>query len=150
MPRLLAACAGFLLAVLWMDLMFDFQALGGPAILPEPVLASIAAYYARVTTGAWPLGAAIGTVMAIAVGGALVQALRHRESRGRDVLALVLVAAPVGLAFVRVFPDAVLLGASSDAAAVRTDLARAILYGHLFCLASIAGFLALQLGDRRR
>ncbi len=150
MSRLLAACAGFLLAVLWMDLMFDFQALGGATTLPEPVLASIAAYYARVTTGAWPLGAAIGTVMAIAVGGALVQVLRRRESRGRDVLAFVLVAAPVALAFVRVFPDAVRLGTSSDPPAVRTGLARAIFHGHLFCLASIAGFLALQLSDRRR
>jgi len=150
MPRLLAACAGFLLAVLWMDLMFDFQALGGPPVLPEAVLSSIAAYYARVTTRSWPLGAAIGTVMAIAVGGALIQVLRRRESRRRDVLALVLVAVPVGLALLRVFPNAVHLGMSSDPAAARSDLARAILHDHLVCLVFIAGFLALQLSDRSR
>src|SRR5262245_65427007 len=96
MPRLLAACAGFLLAVLWMDLMFDFQALGGPPVLPEAVLSSIAAYYARVTTRSWPLGAAIGSVMAIAVGGGLIQVLRRREPRRRDGLGLVLVGDPVG------------------------------------------------------
>jgi len=150
MPRLLAACAGFLLAVLWMDLMFDFQALGGPPVLPEAVLSSIAAYYARVTTRSWPLGAAIGTVMAIAVGGALIQVLRRCESRRRDVLGLVLVAVPVGLALLRVFPNAVHLGMSSDPAAARTDLARAILHDHLVCLVFIAGFLALQLSDRSR
>ena len=37
------AGAGFLLAVLWFDLMFDVQALRTPGPeLPEPVLASIA------------------------------------------------------------------------------------------------------------
>src|SRR2546422_6120331 len=51
----LTLTAGFLLAVLWFDLMFDAQALGrrpvgGP--LAEPVLASIAAYYRHVTTSA--------------------------------------------------------------------------------------------------
>ena len=51
------ACGGFLLAVLWMDLMFDVQVLrhrGSTAPLPEDVLASIAAYYRRVTTDAEP------------------------------------------------------------------------------------------------
>jgi hypothetical protein len=43
---LAAGGAGFLLAVLWFDLMFDVQALRerGP-VLPEAVLTSIAAYY---------------------------------------------------------------------------------------------------------
>ena len=52
MQRVLAACGGFLLAVLWFDLMFDVQVLrhGSAAVLPEPVLASIAGYYRRVTT----------------------------------------------------------------------------------------------------
>ncbi len=54
---LAAACAGFLLAVLWMDLMFDVQVLRHrDAALPEPVLASIAAYYRRATTTSRPMG----------------------------------------------------------------------------------------------
>ena len=58
MSALLAACGGFLLAILWMDLIFDVQVLGhrradGP--LPEPVLASIAAYYKRATTDSAPM-----------------------------------------------------------------------------------------------
>ena len=47
---LLTACGGFLLAVLWMDLIFDAQVLGhrrSGGELPEPVLASIAGYYQR-------------------------------------------------------------------------------------------------------
>ena len=49
--------AGFLLAVLWFDLMHDVQVRGHDAALelPEPVLASIAGYYARVTTAARPM-----------------------------------------------------------------------------------------------
>src|ERR1043166_2149382 len=47
---ILAACGGFLLAVLWMDLMFDVQVLPHRTPeLPEPVVSSIAAYYRRVT-----------------------------------------------------------------------------------------------------
>jgi len=37
---LVLAGAGVLLGVLWMDLMFDVQALGHAGDLPEPVLAS--------------------------------------------------------------------------------------------------------------
>ena len=42
MQTVVAACAGFLLAVLWFDLMFDVQ-LRGPraAALPDEVLISI-------------------------------------------------------------------------------------------------------------
>src|SRR6185312_1844083 len=46
-----SAGAGFLLAVLWFDLMFDVQARGGSEVSPA-ALSSIAYYYARVTTGA--------------------------------------------------------------------------------------------------
>ena len=56
MSAFVSAGAGFLLAVLWFDLMFDVQVLGhGPHALPERVLASIAAYYGRVTTAARPM-----------------------------------------------------------------------------------------------
>src|SRR5262249_5475829 len=150
MSRLLAACAGFLLGVLLMDLMFDVQALGGPTTLPEPALASIAAYYARVTSGAWPLGAGVGLVMAVAVGGALIQLLRDRESRGRHAPSLALLGVPGSLAFVRVFPNPVRLAMNRDPAPVRADLAHAILRDHLLCLALVAGFLAMQLRGRRQ
>ena len=47
---ILAACGGFLLAVLWMDLMFDVQVLRHRGeTLPEAVVDSIGAYYRRVT-----------------------------------------------------------------------------------------------------
>ena len=45
-----AAAAGFLLGVLWMDLMFDSQVRSGRGVLDESVLESIAGYYRRATT----------------------------------------------------------------------------------------------------
>ena len=47
MNAFVSAGSGFLLAVLWFDLMFDVQVLGGDeGELPEQTLASIAAYFA--------------------------------------------------------------------------------------------------------
>ena len=150
--RILTACGGFLFAVLWMDLMFDVQVLGAPADapLPPPVLASIAAYYHRVTTTAWPMGPLIGIVMMIGVAAAVVNAIRGDGPLWRRVLPILLIAAPVALALGRVFPDAVRLGAAADPPLVQSELARSICHGHLACLASIGALLVLQIGDRRR
>ena len=46
MTAVTALCGGFLLAVLWFDLMFDVQVLGHPpGPLPEEVLSSITIYW---------------------------------------------------------------------------------------------------------
>jgi len=65
MPTFAAAGAGFLLAVLWFDLMFDVQTRKHPreAVLPPGVLASISAYYRRVTTDAYPMNRLVVLVM---------------------------------------------------------------------------------------
>ena len=53
MNAVIAAGAGFLAAVLWIDLTFDVQVQRrGTDRAPDEVLASIAPYYRRVTTGA--------------------------------------------------------------------------------------------------
>src|SRR3954451_7239848 len=65
-----AAGAGFLLAVLWFALMVDVQARGGAG---EPALASIAAYYARVTTAARPMNRLIASVMALTLVAIIVE-----------------------------------------------------------------------------
>jgi hypothetical protein len=142
---LLAACGGFLLAVLWMDLMFDVQVLrhrsGGE--LPEAVLASIAAYYRRVTTTARPMGHLVGAVMAVALLGCGVQVVQG--PRGHGVASLALCGGPVLLAALRVVPNATRLATRADTALVQSALARAICREHLACLAGILAFVALQL-----
>jgi hypothetical protein len=148
--RVLPACAGFLLGVLWMDLMFDVQVLRQPggAPLPEPVLASIAGYYHRVTTDASPMGALIAAVMLVAVVAALWQLVRGPGLR--TAMAALLIAVPVALALGRIVPDAVRLGLRHDPIDVQSALARGICRDHLVCFASVAVFLILQLRGATR
>jgi len=130
---LLAACGGFLLAVLWMDLIFDVQVLRHRNVsepLPEPVLASIAAYYRRATTDSAPMSRLIAAVMA---------PLPLRLAAFAVLFSL------VALAAVRIVPDAVRLGGRSDPVEVQSALARGICRSHLVCFVGIAAFVALQI-----
>lgn len=147
-PLLLTACGGFLLAVLWMDLLFDVQVLRhrqAEAALPEPVLASIAAYYRRVTTDARPLGHLIGMVMILALAVLVVQIALGHGPRWLAWVSLLLAGGPVLLTLLRVVPNAVRLGSRADSALQQSALARSICRDHLLCLAGILGFVGLQL-----
>ena len=141
---------GFLLAVIWMDLMFDVQALRGPrgAPLPEPALASIAAYYRRVTTQASPMDQLIAVVMMGTVLGSVIALFRGPLPIGWGLGALALTAVPIGLALRRVFPNAQRLGARGDPPEVQSALAREIALAHLACFAAMLGFVAIQLFAR--
>jgi hypothetical protein len=146
MTALPVACGGFLLAVLWFDLMFDVQVRRHPeGDLPEAVLASIAGYYRRVTTDARPMSWAVALVMVIGVVSLLRQWLSGGAPAWASLGSLLLAAVPIALALGRVMPNAVRLGSRRDPVAVQSALARSIWRDHLFCLAAIAGFLALQL-----
>jgi len=145
---ILIGCGGFLLAVLWMDLMFDVQVLRHrqqKSELPESVLASIAAYYHRVTTAAKPMGHFIGTVMITTLIVLASQIAVNHESRWLTLLSLVLCCGPILLAFFRVYPNAVRLAARSDSLLRQSALARSICIDHLLCFAGILGFIALQI-----
>jgi hypothetical protein len=143
---ILAACGGFLLAVLWIDLMFDVQVLRhrGEA-LPESVLGSIGTYYRRVTTEAAPMGHLVGVVMLAAVATVVAFLGRGDEPRWAGWLSLGLCVPPVVLAQTRIFPAAARLGARQGSPAEQTRLARSICRAHLVCLAAISAFTALQL-----
>jgi hypothetical protein len=150
MPRILAACGGFLLAVLWIDLMFDVQVLaheprGAP--LPEHVLSSISAYYWRwrVVGEAVPMRRLISVVILVPVGGSLVQAFRGRASRWRQVLPVLLSGGTYALAAFRVFANAARLGARTDSAEVQSALAFAIFHDHVLCFLAIGAFITIQL-----
>src|SRR5260370_16932877 len=66
MPSFAAAGAGFLLAVLWFDLMFDVHTRKHAGdVLPPEVLASLANYYRRVTTDAYPMNRLVALVMVL-------------------------------------------------------------------------------------
>jgi hypothetical protein len=145
---ILAACGGFLLAVLWMDLMFDVQVMRSQhrdPELPEPVLASIAGYYRRVTTDASPMGHLVAVVMAITLITLVVQMVGGQGPRWRVLSSLLLCGVPILLAIGRVVPNAVRLGSRRDPAPRQSELARSICLDHLLCFAGMLGFVALQL-----
>src|SRR5215471_4283717 len=103
MRRVLAACGGFLLAVLWFDLMFDVQVLRHPeGPLPPLVLVSIASYYRRVTTDAVPMTHLVAVVMLVAVAGSLAEILRRRVSLGFGVALVAACGLPIGFTLARV------------------------------------------------
>ena len=105
MHRVLACCGGFLLAVLWMDLMFDVQVYGQPpGPLADEVVSSIAAYYLRVTTEADPMGRVIGGVMVVTVLGVTYQLIRGTFAFWLRALAAICAGLPISLALLRIFP----------------------------------------------
>jgi len=145
------ACGGFLLAVLWFDLMFDVQVLRHrTGDLPDDVLGSIAAYYRRVTVDARPMGHAVGLVMVVGLAAVLVQLGSGRVPRWAALASLALAVPPIAVAAGRVLPNAIRLGRRTDPIAVQSALARRICRDHLLCLAAIAGFLAVQLAVASR
>ena len=148
MNELVTAGGGFLLAVVWFDLMFDVQVLRhrDRAELPEEVLASISGYYARVTTAARPMNRLVALVM-VATLAALVAQLAGDDARNWAAAAsLALVGFAVLLAATRTVRSAVRLGARTDPPAVQTRLAHSICTDHLLCLAALVALLTLQLG----
>jgi len=147
-PSILVACGGFLVAILWIDLMFDVQVLrhrGRGTELPEPVLASIAGYYRRVTTTARPMGHVVGLVMAALVASLSIQITKEPGSRGLGLVSLLLCGGPIVLALGRIHPNAVRLAARKDPPPRQSALARSICREHLLCMAGMLGFVALQL-----
>jgi len=142
---LAAAGAGFLLAVLWFDLMFDVQALrGGDGELPEATLSSIAGYYRRVTTTARPMDRLIALVMLVTLVAIVAEIVRGDVPAWVGWTSLVLAAAPITLAATRILPRAVRLGAREDTLDRQSALARSVGREHLLCLASIGALLVLQ------
>jgi hypothetical protein len=142
------AGAGFLLAVLWFDLMFDVQVLRHQERdLPEDVLASIAAYYRRVTTAARPMNRLIAAVMVVTIAAIVGQLARRDEPRWVGWVSLALAAAPILLAAAHTVPSAVRLGARTDPIDHQSELARSIFRDHILSAAAITALLAVQLSS---
>jgi uncharacterized membrane protein YfcA len=139
------ACGGFLLAVLWMDLIFDSQvaAHSHAAELPESVLAAIAGYYRRATTTSRPMSFLISAVMVILLGALIFRATSGRYSAWLLVMSVGLAVAPILLALTRTVRNAMRLGRRVDTLAGQTRLARGVFRDHLVCFAMMFAFVVL-------
>jgi hypothetical protein len=146
MSAVAAAGGGFLLAVLWFDLMFDVQVRGHTGTeLPEEVIASIAAYYRRVTTAARPMNRLVATAMFATLAAIVTELASGETAAWAAWVSLALAGSAVALAATRTVPAAVRLGARSDPAARQSALARSILREHVLCFGAIAALLVVQL-----
>ena len=126
MTAFVTAGAGFLLAVLWFDLMFDVQVLRRPrSRTPAEALESISAYYRRVTTAARPMNLLIGAVMAGMLGAIVAQIATDDVADWAGWASLALGGSAIALAATHTYPAAVRLGRRADPVQV-TAPARAV------------------------
>ena len=136
--------AGFLLAVLWFDLMFDVQARGDNAPSPE-ALASIAAYYRRVTLQARPMNRLVALMMLGTIAALVAQLAGGDAPRWASGICLGLVLAACGLALSHTFANGARLGTGRYPPEDQQRLARLMLRDHLLCLPAITAVLVIQL-----
>ena len=138
--------AGFLLAVLWFDLMFDVQAARHrEPELPESVLASTATYYRRVTIAARPMNRLVAAVMVGTIAAIIVQLVDGDAPGWAASVSLALIAGAISLAALHTVPSAMRLGTRSDTISDQSRLARSILRDHLLCVAAVTAVLFVQL-----
>jgi hypothetical protein len=142
-----ATGAGFLTAVLWFDLMFDVQTRKYRGdVLPTDVLASITAYYRRVTTEAAPMNRLISFVMLATLCVLIAEIAIGETPRPISFASLLFACGAIGLAAARTVRNAVRLGRGQDTPAAQTLLARTIYRDHLNCLTAMVAVVVLQLG----
>lgn len=141
-----AAGMGFLLAVLWFDLMFDVQVWPyrhDAATIPDAVVDSIATYYRRVTTEAHPMSRLVALAMLVTLASLIAAGVR--DGGWAPWIALALVVPPIAYAGASIVPAAVRLGSRRDDLPTQQRLARAILLGHLACWCSVFAALLVTL-----
>ena len=142
-----AAGLGFLLAVLWFDLMFDIQIHRhrSAAELPSDVRDSVATYYRRVLIGARPMNRLVALAMVFTLAMLVAEFVGDDTSDAVAAASLGLAAGAIGLAGARTVRNALRLAAQADTAPVQTQLARRIFTDHIICLVAISAALILQL-----
>lgn len=146
MPTFAAAGAGFLLAVLWFDLMFDVQTRKHSGnVLPAEVLASISAYYRRVTTDAYPMNRLIALVMLLTLAAIGAEIVQDVNPWWIGWVSIALAGSGFVPTIIRTVPNARRLGRAEDLPAQLSTLARSVYRDHLLSFARMSVVLVLQL-----
>ena len=141
-----AAGAGFLLAVLWFDLMFDVQTRKHAGkLLPPEVLTSISAYYRRVTTEAYPMNRLVALVMVLTLAAICAEIVQGENPWWIGWGSIALAGSGFVPTMIRTVPNARRLGSGKDSAEGQSKLARAVCRDHVFSFARMLGVLSLQL-----
>ena len=135
------AAAGFLLAVLWFDLMFDVQA----RRRTDDAVESISTDYARVTRAAHPMTRLVALVMLALLASLIAEIVGDDVSAPAAWSSLVLAVVPIGLAGTTTVPAAVRLGQRVDPPEVRQRAALHVLRQHVLCFVCLATLVVVQL-----
>ena len=154
MYRILSGiCGGFLLAVLWFDLMFDMQVhphlttYNESGQLPLDVIRSIESYYQRITIDVSTLLPIplVGVIMILGIGTNMIRLVKSAEPLWQRVASLLLIAVPALTALFMIVPDAKALARLATGDPVQMALAVKIYYAHILCFISITAFILCQL-----
>ncbi len=146
MRMISAICSGFLLAVLWFDMMFDVQVRETKSgDVPADALASISTYYARVTKGANPMNRLVLVMMVASVlaHGAVI--FVGGIPLWKSVTPFVLMVGAVGLAVTHTVGNAERLGRQTADATELSSLARSVFRDHKVCFVAISTGLVISL-----
>ena len=137
-------CIGFMLAILYIDLMFDVMAVPhrrSRATLPKDVLDPITSYYGRVTQNPYVLMfVMLATTISVVL--QIVYGLTPRWAAYTSLAAIGL-AMVVGV--VKIIPAARRLASGKDPAEVQTRLVQSVLTAHVLLLICILVLAAIQL-----
>jgi hypothetical protein len=134
MQAFATAGAGFLLAVLWFDLMHDVLARGeGPT---DEGLVTIQRYYRRVTTDAFPMNRLVLVAMLALIISLVAELVGDSVPAWAAIASLALAVPPI------VLSRKIVAMAKADPSAAD---ARIILRDHVLCFVSMTAVLAVQL-----
>jgi hypothetical protein len=145
MPITVFVCIGFMLAVLYIDLMFDVTAVpyrrrDGP--LPKEVLNGITGYYGRITQNPYVLMFVMLTTTVCLV----AQIAYDLVPRWAGYTSLVLMGLAMVTGSAKVIPTAQRLSSGNDPADVQTRLIHGMFPAHVMLLVCILALAAVQLG----
>lgn len=140
------ACVGFLLGILWLDLIFDVQTarsgrLGGRA--REDALAVVSTYYRHATGGLPAMSHVIAALMLATLASIVVQLVGDTTPDWVAWLSLVATGIPIARAGTNTVPCAMKLGAA--ATEERALLARRVLWDHVIAIIGLTLALLVQL-----
>jgi len=144
MTPILFICAGFIMAILWVDLKFDWLAVpyrSKPGVLPEDVLAPMTYFY-RYVTGK-PI--VLATMFLLVLLTLILEIVQASVPGWVAWTSLALFAMAVVRSTILVIPSARRFGARTDTLQEQTRLAYALLGMHLFAMSMVMSMTALQL-----
>jgi hypothetical protein len=113
--------------------------------LPPEVLASISAYYRRVTTEAYPMNRLVALVMVLTLVAIVAQIVEATDPWWIGWGSLALAGSGFVPTLARTVPNARRLGSAKDSPDTQSTLARSVCRDHLFSFARMSLVLGLQL-----